>query len=434
MTRYLQKCEDAYGSRQNLAFAARYSMRFGLLIFLLCSHPLSAWGQVGKDPNIIMRQAGPRDIPSPHDGMTAVRRAQNLGSVTALAVLDHDVFVLDAQQNRVLRLRDQNQDGSMDMRSVFLVGFNNASDMVIMNNDLFISDAKGIWHIAPDKNLAASHRPTNIVSFKGQNTQTPIPLAYRPEDSILFIGINTPKTKLGKIIDYNIITKTTHMVAQGKWQVQDIALTPHGDLWAALQVGSHAQLQHISTQNNEPLIISTTTLENTIIKSIIFWHSYLLSAHTSPVPKISKHAFSYGGIAVHADKKEDGNLIDGFSEAGIVLGKTNVWGSPSALAVLANNKLMFADSINGTLWQLSNLPPKTSIIKKKALKIVTAPKTEVQKKSVRKPPELLHGSSITSASSLSYGSAIGKDDLLKTDKIKPVDDKKKDSKQPGKSE
>ncbi len=399
-------------------------MRFGLLIFLLCYHPLSAWGQVGNNPNIIMRQAGPRDMPSPHDSMTAVKRAKNLGSVIALAVLGHDIFVLDTQQNRVLRLRDQNQDGSIDVRSVFLVGFNNASDMVAVNNDLFISDTKGVWHITPDKNLAAPHRPTNIFPLNGQHHQTPIPLAVQPKAGVLFIGLNSQSTKTGEIFAFNPKTKTTHMVAQGKWQVQDIALTPHGSLWAALHVGQDTQLQHFSTHTNQPQNTSTTILKNTRIKNIIFWQSYLLAAHTSPVPKISKHAFSYGGITA---TEEQDILVDGFSEPAIVLGKTSVWGSPSAFAVLANDELIFADGINGTLWQLS-APLKTDITKQETPKTAPEPEPNEHKKTVRKTPALLQGSSITSASSLSYGSAIGKDSLLKTKKIKHTDDKKESPK------
>ncbi len=218
------------------------------------------------------------DIPRPAEGYEITLVAQNLGAITALAVVENDIFVLDAKKNRVLRLRDQNQDGSIDMQTVYLLGFDQVSHMVALKNHLYISDANGIWKSQVGKNLAATKAPTNIVPF---TTQANTPLAVSKAG--LYAGISTEN--FAGIIEINHETNAVRSFVKSELPVQALTTSPSGQLWGGLQTNGGTHVIQINKQATISLPPADENLEGHKIEDMLMWQDHLLLATSSPKPR-----------------------------------------------------------------------------------------------------------------------------------------------------
>lgn len=346
------------------------------------------------------------EIPRPVDGYKINLLTQNLGDITALAVIGNDIFALDKNKDRILRLRDQNQDGTIDIQTVYLLGFEHAAHMVAFQNHLYISDANGIWKSNVGKNLSAPTAPTNIVPFTAQSHS---PLAV--SKTALYAGVMTATFK--GVVTINMYTNTVRPFAKSKWEIQALTTSPTGQLWAALKTNSGTHVLKVNNQESlllHPLKANMTAID---IKDMRLWQEKLLLAIARPTPKIVQQNFAYGELT---DMPKP--LVGLFSKPSIAIGEIDIWGIPSAMAVLGNGNLLFADGENGHIWEVSKIKfsPHAAKIDQPVLPQATKASAEIL--SPAKPPVLIFGSSITSASSLNHGSAIGKDDLLKSKKQK----------------
>lgn len=351
-------------------------------------------------------QSRASDIPRPAKGYEITLVAQNLGTITALAMVENDIFVLDSKKNSILRLRDQNQNGSIDMQTVYLLGFDRASHMVALGNHLYISDANGIWKSQVGKNLAATTSPTNIVPF---TTQVGTPLAVSKTG--LYAGISTEN--FTGIVKINYETNAVRGLAKSELPIQALTTSPNGQLWAVLKIDNDTFVVKTNKQATLTLTPADKNLAGRIVEDMLLWQGHLLLATSHPNPEIIKYGFAYGELAGKAKP-----LISGFSNPSISVGEIDIWGSPTAMTVSRGGKLLFADGKNGTIWEISKAqiqPPKININQP------ITPKEnleEVETSTAVKPPTTVSGSSISSASSLSHGSAIGKDELLGSKKKK----------------
>ena len=195
--------------------------------------------------------------------------------------------------------------------------------------------------------------------------------------------------------------------AKSELPVQALTTSPSSQLWASLQTSGGTHVVKINKQAMLSLPPTDKNLVGRKVEAMLLWKDHLLLATSRPKPKIIKYGFAYGELAGKAKP-----LIGGFSNPSISVGKIDIWGSPSAMTVLGNGNLIFADGKNGTIWEISKakIQPQKIKINQPATPKEAQENTEAPM--IIKPPTTISGSSISSASSLNHGSAIGKDELL----------------------
>lgn len=393
-------------------------MRFVFFILAFTLTPVPVLAAPGDKINIesksydsqaTKRQVRLNDKPVAPAGFKIERRVSNLGDIVALAIANKDVFVADAGQDRILRLKSRGANSVFDVRAEFLIGFDQINDLVAAKSDLFISDNTGIWKINVGQLLVAQNVPELIYSNPTPHLKSTISMAITPDQETLIIGNGET------IIALNTATNKHRQISKGQWRVQDIAVSPTGSIWASVSEGNLSYVLPIRTDSED--VARLALPRHTLATDIRFWNKELFAKDWPTEwasdlfftldggrPMLARAHFNFGDIT-----PEFTAFVDGFSAPSRFVGRREYWGAPTALEILPNGQLIFAEREQGSLWVME----KVVEAEEKPIVLIEAPEipeTEIipVKKSVF--PDLIKGSSIKSASGLET------DELLKAPK------------------
>ena len=364
----------------------------------------------------IKRQARSNDVPTAPKGFAVAKIGSNLGEVVALTTIDSDLFVADTTQDRVIRLKSRQKNSVFETRAEFLVGFNNIHDLATDETYLYMSDNDGIWEIPASNSLIADKAPKLVYQNPSRNLGSKISLASLPGDQKLIVGN-------GKcVFSLNAITGETRNYACGDWQVEDVAVSPAGGIWASVIENNSTFIMPIRQSMDD--VVKMKLPPNAKSTDIQFWNSDkfpetwpdewvsdLLFSMSGNHPMIGRAHFSFGDI-----KADFTGFVDGFSNPSRFVGGREYWGQPTAIAILDNGETIFAVGETGSLWVMKkdNKPLKIDrVISKKPETVINEPETEKKKT----PLSLPRGSSIQSASSLETDELLKKREIVKQDTI-----------------
>jgi len=357
------------------------------------------------------RQFRTNDRPTSPAGFSVTKRGTNLGNIVALAVVENDLFVADAAQDRVLRLKSRNANSSFETRAEFLIGFHQINDMAANSNWLFMSDNAGVWKIDVGTSLVATQAPKLLYAYDTAQKNNSISIAIHPKEETLVVGTGNCVTAV------HTHTGTARTVACGKWHIQDIAISPNGGIWASAQENGTSYILPIRDKDDSFARLKLPV--NSEVKDIQFWHpekypknwpktwtSDLVFSLTGSHPMLARAHFNFGDIA-----PEFTSFIDGFSKPSRFVGGRDYWGIPGPMAVLNNGHMVFAEHEQGALWALekenTEKPSSPPPPKKRNLKEIDPPTIEKNK-----PPTLPRGSSIGSASKLETDELLKRPEIL----------------------
>lgn len=345
------------------------------------------------------RQVRANDIPVAPNGFEAVKIASNLGEIVALAVVENDVFIADAAQNRILRLKGGNANTEFVTRAEYLIGFDGLGDLATDDRHLFISDKNGIWKIDVSTSFVATKAPKLLLSHRSANPDHHISMAISPDNKHMAIGTGSD------IYTVDLSTGKKRLTGNGNWNVRSLAVSPSGTIWAGVNAHGISYILPIRPQGQN---VSKLALpRNANIKDLRFWDleqlpenwpkdwsTTLFMSLDGSRPMLAQAHFNFGDISPNFSA-----FIDGFSMPSRFVGRREYWGAPSTIEILSNGQLIFAEAENGALWALEKLPepptkpePVTENTDDNELD------AEADKKSIF--PEIIRGSSIQSASGL----------------------------------
>lgn len=355
-------------------------------MLMICHVNFTAQAQ--KTSEVILRRAGTNDLPIVPPQYSLTKLAQNLGTISAVTLFENDIFIAERETGRILRLRDQNNDGRPDVQTVFLIGFDMPSSLVASEDTLYIADNHGLWSIQPAQDLQAHTMPSRLTTLNpGQH-----PLALDPQKHTIYLGDDD------KILAIDLSNNTTKIHAQGNWKVRAITIMPNGQLWSALQTPQGIHLTDTPTQN----INTSPHLNRATIGNMMLWNKHIFISQSGAQPVITQHAFEYGDIS---DTPK--TFIEGFSTPSHFEGKISKWGQPTAMSAINEEAFIFADSLSGTLWKLTKKPETLKSVNQETPSVDESLAQQDDKETEAEKPVLIL-----------RGSGIGKSELLKTDKNK----------------
>ena len=359
----------------------------------------------------IKRQARSNDVPTAPKGFAVAKIGSNLGEVIALTTIDSDLFVADATQDRVIRLKSRQKNSVFETRAEFLVGFNNIHDLATDETYLYMSDNDGIWEIPAGNSLIADKAPKLVYQNPSRNLGSKISLASLPGDQKLIVGN-------GKcVFGLNAITGETKNYACGDWQVEDVAVSPSGGIWASVVENNSANIMPIRQSMDD--VVKMKLPPHAKSTDIQFWKSDkfpetwpgewaadLLFSISGTHPMIGRAHFNFGDIETGFT-----SFVDGFSNPSRFVGGREYWGQPTAIAILDNGETIFGVSETGSLWVMKKDSKSSKIdrvISKKSEPVIE--ETETEKK--KTPISLPRGSSIQSASGLETDELLKKPETI----------------------
>jgi len=383
-------------------------MRF-VLIFLMCCFgarfALAAPGdKYNEDTNwsdrrISKRQSLSSDRPAAPSGFSVKKIETNLGNVVALAVINDDLFVADAAQDRVLRLKSRNANHVFETRAEFLIGFTQIRDLAVSSNWLFMSDNTGVWKIDVGNSLVANEAPELFFSHPRSQEIGPASIDLDTNKNMLVLGLGNC------VFTVELISGKAKKLACATGRIQDIAISPNGGIWASVVEKGATYIKQITESENPTSHLKLPP--NAKAVHMQFWSSEsyskswpqewtsdLIFSMTGGQPMLARAHFNFGDIS-----SEFTSFIDGFSNPSRFVGSREYWGSPGAMAILGNGQLVFTERERGSLWTLQK--DKLSTKKKAPMLAKKKPaRDDIELKRKTKPVVLPRGSSIDSASTL----------------------------------
>ncbi|MEE9273580.1 MAG: hypothetical protein V3U57_09995 [Robiginitomaculum sp.] len=402
-------------------------MRFGILLFaslVFCGSgaALAKPGdtlQAGQNKEgetvqtetvqIMQRRARSSDTPFVPEGFAAQNIAKNLGKISAIGHAGTDLFVLEQSSGQLFRLRDRDQDGDFELRSKFLIGFDRASSIAVNKDFVFVADAAGVWQIKTGTSMSASAHPKNILPLaKNKYTSGPRPLALSQNGHLLYVGLTHAQSQTGQIIVIDLTSRAPSIFTSGNWQPKAFAINPAGQVLVGLETKDGNIIAPIKNRHVQ-ILEGLKLAEQTSIEDLKFWQGGVLMALGGVRPMLALAEYEYGTLSAKYTV-----VIDGFSRQSLIRGRREIWGLPSAITILPNEKFIFAEQNGGALWSLVAQPGPPEIPKAIALKPKPKTKPALESKTGLlenpKKPLILMGSSIESAS------IIKTDDQLKRKK------------------
>lgn len=419
----------------------------------------------------------PRDTALAIEHMAAKRVGTGLGHIVDMASSGRDLYVLSRQnadtkngtaqadQNSYITLlRDQDQDGQYEVRSLYLVGFSGATSLDISRERLYIADQNGLWHGKIDGGLIAQNAPALLHSLSGisdilasrdgsslyilAGTTLPIPDSFDKNVKLVKPSFSTTV--------YAMDTRTAlapmgrlPVLASGNLASTTLAQTPTGDLWIVIDHATMPTVLPLTRsaygQNLDALLtdhvrgkstvsapsplgvtiqgaidlpifaLTKTTSKNTQshTTAIVFHHdrAYLVSHYETPFSRsaIQVFDFNYGALMPSTRSvsiEGNTNTTASFLDRNLQI---------TSLLSVGENQLLLADAVQGEIWRLVAFTPKPV-----QATASPAPPTEpalAAKTLPTKRPKLLQGSSIISGSNIVVGSAIGKHEALQSDRF-----------------
>jgi hypothetical protein len=298
-----------------------------------------------------------------------------------------------------------------------LIGFERLNDIASDGTHLFISDANGVWKVPANRAMIADERPTKIVDLTEGAA-----LTYHPKTQSVVVGTKN------RIIFYDLKTDFLSGLFIGDKQAIALAYSPAGGLLATIKEGDDIYILPFKGRIEDTLRLELPP--GAKLTDMHFWPkdklpdawpkewaADMLVSVGGDEPMIARAHFNFGEI-----KPELTPLIDGFSKPSRIVGRRDVWGQPSALAIMPDGRLIFSEKENGGIWVLDKLPldPENSVDPTPEI----LEQNQSEKPSKPRTPALIYGSSIESVSGLQHGSALEKDDLLmpaaKEEETKPM--------------
>lgn len=101
---------------------------------------------------------------------------------------------LDQSANRITLLRDNNKDGTPDVRSVYLTGLNKPYGVLVLGNSFYVANTDGLWQYpyAPqDTLIKASGKKIVELPAGGYNNHWTRNLAASKDNSKIFIAVGS---------------------------------------------------------------------------------------------------------------------------------------------------------------------------------------------------------------------------------------------------
>lgn len=357
------------------------------------------------------RQLRSTDQPTVPDGFKAVKIASNLGTIVSVAVIENDVFIADASQDRILRLKSRNADTQFETRAEYLIGFDGIRNLDTDGKHLFMADKHGIWKIDAGNSLVASQAPDLLFGRPSAQSSQKLSLAIFPDKTSLAVGVGRDIYKV------DLSSGKNQIIGRGNWEVQSLAVSPSGTIWAGVTaLGKSYILPIRSEAQNVPKLVLPP---RTNVKDLRFWEQEqipefwpkdwsktLFMSLDGNQPMLAQAHFNFGDISPDFTA-----FIDGFSKPSSFIGRREYWGIPSAIEILSNGRLVFAEQENGALWTMEKRPDPPVAPEPDVENVNDQnPVVEPDKKSIF--PEIIRGSSLKSASGLES------DELLKAPKKK----------------
>jgi hypothetical protein len=379
-------------------------MRFGVLwLIFICYVGVSA-----DASESIFRRPGPSDIPTVSKGYAIANIADGFGDITAVDICGDGLCIADAKNNKLHRIRDRGASGRFTERFDYLIGFDGLSDVAVDKDQVFISDASGIWRSVLERAPIATKAPDPVFRMNPNTTFSAKPLALGTGGKALYVGIQT--SDMGHILSIDLETNLPKIIASGPWVPLAITVSPNDVVWVAYQrqdqffVGTLETLS-LPNKSSETLQLPTDAFPH----DLLFWESDLLISLGGPDPMIARAHFKFGDMQPNITP-----FIQGFSNPSRILGKREYWGMPAAMSSSPDGHLIFAEKFTGTLWSTTKHatpPPKLPDTK---IKQAPDPLPGPIMPENPKRPDVLRGSSIGQASSIRNGSALEEDKLLKS--------------------
>jgi len=354
-------------------------------------------------PEVVQREDGEGLRVPP--GFEATLYAEGLAHARWLAVApNNDVFVAESREGRITVLRDEDGDGTADLRETFASGYQRPHGMAFRDGALYVADLLAVWRV-PYQDGALSGRGREPVTARGalgpSSGHWTRNLIFSPDGEFFYVAIGS-RGNLGEEADPRATVQRFR--ADGSEQ-----MTFAGGVRSPVGLGFHPQTDELYVVVNERDGYGDGMVPDYFTRltegDFFGWPYAYLGPHPDPewgevrpdlvditrAPDVLFEAHSapvgltfYNGEQF-PERYRDGAFVGhrgswnradpvgyrivyvpftdggptgeyevfatGFRRGGIETAQ--VWGRPAGLAVMQDGSLLVADDTGGTIWRIT---------------------------------------------------------------------------------
>jgi len=356
---------------------------FTLILALACLSPM-AFAQ--------------RVTPEAGEGLVVTPYVTSVGNITVLLYdqESRDVLALDTDRGRVLRLRDRDSDGTLDLKSTYASHFTAPTGMALSGGMLYIADTRGVWKLPFTQSLASTQPPQLLADLsKLPEKATGRKLAVLPDGKslLLSIGVTGDRSEvappLASLLTIDTVTGRAKIYARGLRDITALSVSEGGKI-AALVNETQPAFDYLAMVESEgfygypyahgnaqpiaglarkapykaasmraPLAMfegdglgETLLMPWDAARLKTFPKTYdgrALIIFRAPNPRIE--AVDLAGLAFENDSAQPLSVLGGFTGF-----RGHVYGAPSAMGIDHAGGLLVADGQNGMIWRISAAP------------------------------------------------------------------------------
>lgn len=392
-------------------------MRLIFYFLLLLGGVQNALAQGAQD--IQKRSRGISELPVVPEGLNVTRYASGFGEISAIAgASDGSLYVSDHKRGRVYYLSDRNKDGVPDLTRMIADGFSTPSGLVVIGENLYISDAYAIW-VMP-RGGGEKHAFVSLSNAKGLASPRPLMamILVNPQSQgempSLVMGL-TKTDGTGQLISIDLATRRAERLAESPSRIHSLARSG-ASLWVGTDTGimpmngkelAEASFYNIDAPVNGLVLPGQFTETGSAFAK---WKDHILVG----LGHSTRQGTIFKGSQVAAIETQFGNTVgrpESFITGFVSKGGRTGWGQPGPMWVDGRG-VFLTDSWSGTIWRISgenDEPPQPEPKVMGELPVETTIDT-AETKSTALP--LVDGIEQTPASMIKSGSLIEKASTL----------------------
>jgi len=321
-----------------------------------------------------------------------------------------DVFVADAGSNKILILRDTNQDGVADARFTFADQLNKPFGMAFWHDHFYVANTNAVvrFHYQPGQ-TQADGPPEKIIDLPGQGYREHWTrnIIFNPRASKLYITVGSasdagiePEPRAA-ILECNPDGSGVRIFASGLRNPIGLSFRPGTDaLWAAVQerdhlgddlppdyvteikdggfygwpyayAGSVEDPRHVGER---PDLVKKSIVPDVLIKAhsailgLVFYTGKMFPEEYSGDAFVAMHGswnrtrrIGYKIARIHfRGGKPEGGYDDFITGWALAEDRRQVWGRPVGLLLLSDGSMLITDDGANKIWRISYRAPESA--------------------------------------------------------------------------
>lgn len=339
-----------------------------------------------------------RVTPEAGEGLVAAPYVTSVGNITVLLYDEEsrDVLALDTDRGRVLRLRDRDGDGTLDLKSTYASQFTAPTGMALSGGTLYVADTRGVWKLPLTQSLASTQSPQLLADLsKLPAKATGRRLAVMPDGKslLLSIGVIGERTEtaspLASLLSIDTVTGRAQIYARGLRDISAMSVSGGGKITALVNEVEPASdyLTFVESEgfygypyahgNAQPIAslarkapykaasmrVPLAVFDGEVLGEALLmpwdtarlkffpqrYHGRALLIFSAPRPRID--AVDLAGLAFENTSSESLSVLSGFTGF-----RDTIYGVPSAMGIDHAGGLLVADGQNGMIWRVSAAP------------------------------------------------------------------------------